>query len=113
MLKKFILAGALAALALLTAASIPAQAQEKPLLNASYDVARELFAAINPRFVADWKAKTGQDLKIDQSFAGTSRKAQDIIQGKKVDPVTFNQATDINVLAQRGLIRADWQKAFP
>ncbi|MDB5989425.1 MAG: cysP [Herbaspirillum sp.] len=113
MSKKFILAGALALTALLTAVSISAQAQEKPLLNASYDVARELFAAINPRFVADWKAKTGQDLKIDQSFAGTSRQAQDIIQGKKVDTVTFNQATDINVLAQRGLIRADWQKAFP
>jgi sulfate transport system substrate-binding protein len=116
MLKKSIVAGALALTALLTAVvSAPAQAQEKspPLLNASYDVARELFAAINPKFVADWKAKTGQDLKIDQSFAGTSRQAQDIIQGKKVDTVTFNQATDINILAQRGLIRADWQKQFP
>ncbi|MDY7577457.1 thiosulfate ABC transporter substrate-binding protein CysP [Herbaspirillum sp. RTI4] len=89
------------------------QAQEKPILNASYDVAREVFSAINPKFNAFWKAQTGQDLRIDQSYAGTSRQAQDIIQGKKVDTVTFNQVTDIDILAQRGLLRKDWQKAFP
>jgi sulfate transport system substrate-binding protein len=114
MFKKSFVAGLLALTALLTvSAPLTVQAQEKPLLNASYDVARELFAAINPKFIAYWKAETGQTLKIDQSFAGTSRQAQDIIQGKKVDTVTFNQATDINVLAQRGLLRTDWQKAFP
>jgi sulfate transport system substrate-binding protein len=112
MLKKFTAAGLLGWAAML-ATALPAQAQEKPLLNASYDVAREVFAAINPKFVAYWKAQTGQTLKIDQSFAGTSRQAQDIIQGKKVDTVTFNQTPDIDILAQRGIIRKDWQKAFP
>lgn len=90
-----------------------AQAQDKPILNASYDVAREVFAAVNPKFQAYWKKQTGEDIKIDQSFAGTSRQAQDILQGKKVDTVTFNQVTDIDILAQRGLIKKDWQKAFP
>lgn len=90
-----------------------AHAQEKPMLNASYDIAREVFAAINPKFQAYWKKETGQDLKIDQSFAGTSRQAQDIMQGKKVDTVTFNQVPDIDILAKRGLVRKDWQKAFP
>lgn len=90
-----------------------AQAQDKPILNASFDVARETFAAINPKFQAYWKKQTGEDLKIDQSFAGTSRQAQDILQGKKVDVVTFNQVPDIDILAQRGLVRKDWQKAFP
>lgn len=109
MLKKAVLLTAAAA-TLLTGA---AHAQDKPILNASYDVAREVFAAINPKFQAQWKAQTGQDLKIDQSFAGTSRQAQDIIQGKKVDTVTFNQVTDIDILAKRGLVNKDWQKAFP
>jgi sulfate transport system substrate-binding protein len=112
MSKNVIVSSVLALTGLLVAAA-PAQAQEKPLLNASYDVAREVFAAINPKFIAYWKAQTGQDLKIDQSFAGTSRQAQDIIQGKKVDTVTFNQTTDVDILAQRGLLRKDWQKAFP
>jgi len=109
MLKKIMLAAAATAALL----SSVAHAQEKPLLNASYDVAREVFAAINPRFQAQWKAQTGQDLKIDQSFAGTSRQAQDILQGKKVDTVTFNQVTDIDILAQHGLVSKDWRKAFP
>jgi len=91
----------------------PCQAQDKPILNASYDVAREVFSAINPKFQAQWKMQTGKDLKIEQSFAGTSRQAQDIIQGKKVDTVTFNQVTDIDMLAQRGLLRKDWRAAFP
>ena len=89
-----------------------AHAQQTPILNASYDVARELFAVINPKFQENWKKQTGQDLKIDQSFAGTSRQAQDIIQGKKVDTVTFNQVTDVDILAKRGLVKKDWQKAF-
>ena len=109
MFKKTLLLSATAAVLL----SGAAQAQEKPLLNASYDIARELFASINPKFQAHWKKQTGEDLKIDQSFAGTSRQAQDIIQGKKVDTVTFNQVPDIDILAKRSLVRKDWQKAFP
>ncbi|MFT4192941.1 MAG: thiosulfate ABC transporter substrate-binding protein CysP [Comamonas sp.] len=99
------------------AAAILAGAQgawaQTSILNASYDVGRELFAAINPKFVAHWKQQTGEDVKIDQSFAGTSRQAQDIIQGKKVDVVTFNQVPDVDILAKRGLVGKDWQKAFP
>ena len=110
MLKKIILA--VATVSAFSASTAQAQAQEKSILNASYDVARELFAAINPKFVEYWKAKTGEDVKIDQSFAGTSRQAQDIVQGKKVDVVTFNQVTDINFLEKNGLVKQDWQKAF-
>jgi len=83
------------------------------LLNASYDIARETFAAINPVFIEHWKRTTGKDIKIDQSFAGSSRQAQDIIQGKKADTVTFNQVTDIEFLAQRGAVAKDWASKFP
>ncbi len=96
-----------------TLAAGTTHAQEKPLLNASYDVAREVFAAINPRFIEHWKRTAGGTIKIDQSFAGTSRQAQDIIQGKQADTVTFNQVTDIDILAKRGLVSADWSKKFP
>lgn len=107
-LKKIV--GALALVA--TAASSAAVAQTS-LLNASFDVARETFAAVNPKFVEYWKQKTGEDIKIDQSFAGTSRQAQDIIQGKKVDVVTFNQVTDIDILADRNIVAADWAERLP
>ena len=38
----------------------------KEILNVSYDIARELYAAINLKFQAYWKEKTGQDINIKQ-----------------------------------------------
>jgi len=108
MLKKILLAASLA-----LAANHSASLAQTTLLNASYDIARETFAAINPVFIEHWKRTTGKDIKIDQSFAGSSRQAQDIIQGKKADTVTFNQVTDIEFLAQRGAVAKDWASKFP
>lgn len=88
-------------------------AQPDSLLNASYDVARELFAEINPLFVAHWQKAHPGPFRIDQSYGGTTRQAQDIIQGKKADVVTFNQVTDIDILARRGLVSPDWASRFP
>ena len=109
MFKKLLLATALST----SLFGASAQAQTAPLLNASYDVARELFAEINPKFVEHWKTTTGEEPKIDQTFAGTSKQAQDIIQGKKVDVVTFNQVTDVDILAKRRLLNEDWASEFP
>ncbi len=75
----------LAPAALLLAAMPSAQAADaanQTLLNATYDVGRELFSEINPLFVAKWQKEHGGQLKIDQSYGGTSRQAQDIIQVK-------------------------------
>jgi len=91
-----------------------AQAQTVELLNVSYDIARELFAQINPVFAAEYKAKTGQTVEIKQSHAGTSRQARSILEGLQADVVTFNQVLDVQVLHDRGkLVAADWQKRFP
>ena len=104
------LRAAVAAIAL--AAAAPAVAQDK-LLNVSYDISRELFAAINPAFAAEWKAKTGRDVTIDQSHAGSSKQARAILEGLPADVVTFNQATDVDALAKGGLVAADWRGKFP
>jgi sulfate transport system substrate-binding protein len=92
-----------------------AQAQTpNTLLNVSYDISRELYAAINVAFAKQWKAKTGQDVTINQSHNGSSRQARSILEGLEADVVTFNQVTDVQVLADKGkLIPADWQKRLP
>ncbi|WP_445424677.1 thiosulfate ABC transporter substrate-binding protein CysP [Alishewanella sp. HL-SH06] len=83
----------------------------KELLNSSYDIARELFAEINPLFVAHWQAESGETLTINQSHGGSSRQAQAIIQGLRADVVTFNQSTDIDILYQRGkLLPQNWRE---
>ena len=84
------------AIALSTAGGAQAQEANK-LLNASYDISRELFAAINPAFIADYKEKTGRDVTIDQSHGGSSRQARSILEGLEADVVTFNQVTDVDI----------------
>lgn len=104
-MKKLLLIGA-AVLAL--AAPLAVQAQETKLLNASYDVSRELFAAENEAFI-----KQHPGVTVDQSHAGTSKQARAITEGLEADVVTFNQVTDIDFLAKNGFVSEDWQKDFP
>lgn len=94
-------------LAAMLAASSPSFAADK-LLNASYDIARELFAAVNQAYVAKHPGIT-----IDQSHAGTSKQARAIAEGLEADVVTFNQVPDVDFLAKNGLVSADWQDDFP
>jgi len=113
MFRRAFLAGAVAVLAIAS----PAQAQSpgpNTLLNVSYDISRELYAAVNAAFVKHWKEKTGQDITINQSHAGSSRQARSVIEGLDADVVTFNQVTDVQILHDRGkLIPKDWQARLP
>ena len=89
-----------------------AQAADVELLNVSYDVARELYKDINPAFVAEWKKTTGQNITIKQSHGGSSKQARAVADGLEASVVT-NQANDIDMLADRGLVAKDWAKKFP
>lgn len=94
--------------------TLPAAAEKTTLLNTSYDIARELFAQYNPKFIQYYKDKTGKDVEIKQSHAGSSKQARAILQGLPADIVTFNQVTDIQVLHDKGkLIPADWKSRLP
>ncbi|CDG82524.1 sulfate ABC transporter, sulfate-binding family protein [Janthinobacterium agaricidamnosum NBRC 102515 = DSM 9628] len=83
------------------------------LLNVSYDVMRELFKDVNPAFIAEWKKSTGETLTIKQSHGGSSKQARSVADGLEASVVTMNQANDIDLLVDRGLVSADWNKKFP
>ena len=105
---------ALLALALgSTVLPFSAQAADVELLNVSYDVARELYKDINPAFVAEWKKTTGENITIKQSHGGSSKQARAVADGLPASVVTMNQANDIDMLADRGLVAKDWAKKFP
>ncbi len=109
---KHLLKGFVLGAALLSAQS--ALAADRELLNTSYDIARELFAAYNVEFKKHWQEKTGETLEVNQSHAGSSKQAQAIIQGLKADVATFNQVTDIDILHERGkLIPENWAERLP
>lgn len=89
-------------------------AQERTILNSSYDIARELFADYNPLFIEHWQDQTGETIAVEQSHAGSSTQARAILQGLSADVVTYNQVTDIDILAERGrILPADWQTRLP
>lgn len=99
----------LAAAALSTAGASMAQT----LLNASYDVAREFYKDYNAAFVAHYKKTTGKDVKIDQAHGGSSAQARAVAEGLDADVVTMNTSTDIDFLAEKGVVAKDWNKKFP
>jgi sulfate transport system substrate-binding protein len=101
------------ALAVGAALPIAANAAEPELLNVSYDVARELYKDINPAFIESWKKSTGETVVIKQSHGGSSKQARAVADGLEASVVTMNQANDIDMLADRGLVAKDWAKKFP
>ncbi|RNF47910.1 sulfate ABC transporter substrate-binding protein [Marinomonas hwangdonensis] len=99
---------------LLLTGAVQASAADQAILNTSYDIARELFAAYNPTFEQHWLEKTGKTIEIKQSHAGSSKQANAIMNGLSADVVTFNQVTDVQVLHDKGkMIPADWKTQFP
>ena len=86
---------------------------QQTLLNVSYDPTRELYQDVNAAFVKYWKTKTGQDVAIRQSHAGSGAQARSVIDGLEAAVVTLALASDIDAIAASGLIDPQWQKRLP
>jgi sulfate transport system substrate-binding protein len=89
-----------------------AQAAETVLLNASYDVTRELFKDINPVFVADWKKHRRNDQRqpvarrlVQAGALGGGRHGS--VGGDHEPGQRYRH------LVERGVVAADWAKKFP
>ena len=108
-MKRSLLIGLITVLGLASPAAHAAQ----EILNASYDVARELFVDVNKGFVPYWKQKTGEDVTIKQTHQGSSKQALAIREGLRADVVTFNQVNDVQILADSKLVAKDWVSKFP
>ncbi len=101
-----------AVLAVLAAGS--AHAADVTLLNVSYDPTRELYQAFNKEFIADWKAKTGETVTIQQSHGGAGKQARAVIDGLEADVLTLALSYDIDQIAKlTGELDKDWQKRLP
>src|SRR6201994_1607879 len=86
-----------------------ANAAEVTLLNVSYDPTRELYVDYNAAFAKYWKAKTGQDVKVNQAPGGSGKQARSVIDGLAADVVTLALAADIDAVATQGkLLPINW-----
>jgi sulfate/thiosulfate transport system substrate-binding protein len=88
-------------------------AADVSLLNVSYDPTRELYVDFNKAFAAAYQKETGKSVEIKQSHGGSGSQARAVIDGLQADVVTLALAYDIDAIAAKGLIPADWQKRLP
>ena len=88
-------------------------AADVTLLNVSYDPTRELYADFNKAFASAYQKETGKSVEIKQSHGGSGSQARALIDGLQADVVTLALAYDIDAVAAKGLIPADWQKRLP
>ena len=102
------------ALALALSLASSAWAKDIKLLNVSYDPTRELYTEFNAAFSKHWKAKTGDNVTVEQSHGGSGKQARSVIDGLPADVVTLALAHDIDAIVQFGrALPADWQKRLP
>jgi sulfate transport system substrate-binding protein len=110
------LRGAATAVALgaLLGGSMTAYAKNVTLLNVSYDPTRELYVDYNKAFAQYWKAKTGDDVRVNQAHGGSGAQARGVIDGLQADIVTLALAADIDGIATNGkLLPVNWQSRLP
>ena len=92
-------------------APIITKAADISLLNVSYDPTREFYQDYNDAFAKYWKAKTGDNVKVQASHGGSGKQARAIIDGLEADVATLALSYDVDQLSEKGrLIPPDWQK---
>ncbi len=106
-------AGALPLSALALSGCTQNKGAQSALLNVSYDPTREFYRAYNTAFLARWQADGGAPFAVEQSHGGSGKQARAVIDGLPGDVVTLALASDIDEIAARGLIAADWQTRLP
>lgn len=80
---------------------------DKAILNVSYDVSRDLYRDYNMHYAKLYP------IAIRQSHGGASKQALGVANGLAADVVTLNQVSDMQMLADRGLISANWRTDLP
>ncbi|MGZ8661419.1 MAG: sulfate ABC transporter substrate-binding protein [Actinomycetota bacterium] len=81
-----------------------------PVINfAAYSTPREAYGKIIPAFVAQWKEDhDDQNVIFQESYAGSTTQAANVIAGYEADVVALSLAPDVDQIVDAGLITSDW-----
>jgi sulfate transport system substrate-binding protein len=105
------LACLLLTLGLLAPIADPAFGASRTLTLGAYTTPREVYGkAIIPAFQRDWKQKTGQDVRFQESYLGSGAQARAIAGGFEADVAVLSLEADIDSIARAGLIQRDWRQ---
>lgn len=86
---------------------------QTPIISfAAYSTPREVYGKIIPAFQSMWKEQhDGQQVIFNESYAGSTTQAQNVINGYPADVVALSLAPDVDVIKDAGLITHDWTQA--
>ncbi len=95
--------------------AVTAHAQDKTLINVSYDPTRELYREYNEAFVKHWQETKGESVAIQVTHGGSGSQARTVIDGLEADVVTLALESDINAIsdANPALIPENWRTLLP
>lgn len=78
----------------------------------AFSVVREAFhEGIVPEFQAYWKAKTGRELEIRESYNSSGAMVRAIDAGLPADVVVLSHSEDMDALARSQRVRLDWDRS--
>ena len=89
--RSVLLGGAAAA----SAPAPPAAAQERTLLNVSYDPTREFYRDVNAAFAAARRDAAKETVRVRMSHGGSGRQARAVMDGLEADVVTLALGHDV------------------
>lgn len=92
--------------------SVTSHAQDRTLTNVSYDPTREFYADFDAAFVAHWQQTAGETVAVRVTHGGSGAQARTVIDGLNADVVTLALDSDINAIADAGLLKPDWRGSF-
>ena len=81
------------------------------MLLVSYAVTKAAYDRILPAFEADWKAKTGQTIKVTTSYGGSGSQTRAVIDGLEADVVGLALGGDVLKIEKAGLIQSEIGRA--
>jgi sulfate/thiosulfate-binding protein len=84
--------------------------QKVTLILGAYTTPREAYGkGIIPAFKKYWKDKTGQDVEFQESYQGSGAQSRAIVGGFEADIAALSLESDIDKIAEAGLITHDWK----
>lgn len=87
----------------------PVRDGEKTLVIGAYSVAKDALTEILPLFQQEWKEKTGQSVKFQESYEASGTQARSIVGGFEADVTLLAMEGDIDKLIQAELVDTDWK----
>ena len=82
---------------------------EDVLTLGAYSVVREAFHdGLLPAFAAKWRARTGREVRFEESYNGSGAQARAIASGFDADIAVLSLESDMDSLVKAGLVKPDW-----